>query len=94
MVNYLFEVGPSTGEGPVTHLEIAAWCALTGRELEPWEVQALRRMSGAYLSEATEATDPKRPAPAWVGEAPTREAVANTIENILTRMEKQDRKGR
>lgn len=94
MVNYLFEVGPSTGEGPVTHLEIAAWCALTGRELEPWEVQALRRMSGAYLSEATEATDPKRPAPAWVGESPSREVVANTIESILTRMEEQDRKGR
>lgn len=93
-MDYLFEVGPGTGDGALTFQEIAAWCSLTGRELEPWEVQTLRRMSSAYLSEATEATDPKRPAPAWYGEAPAKEVVAKTLLETLTRMEEQDRKRR
>lgn len=92
LVEYLFEVGPGTGDGPITHQEIAAWCALTGREVEPWEVDALRRMSGAYLSEAHEATDPKRAPPAWESEQPTKEQVSNTIESLLSRWEAQDAK--
>lgn len=92
LVSYLFEVGPTTGEGPITHQEIAAWCSLTGRELEPWEVDALRRMSGAYLSEAHEATEPKRSPPAWTGEKPTREQVSDTLGSLLSRWEAQDAK--
>lgn len=90
LVGYLFEVGPTLGEGPISHLEIAAWCSLTGRELQPWEVTALRSMSAAYLDEAMEATEPARAPPAWVGEKPSREAVSKNLGEMLRRMAEQD----
>lgn len=50
-------------------LEIAAWMALNGHELEPWEVDLLRGMSNAFLAESHAAEEPARPAP-WVLEDP------------------------
>ena len=37
LVGYLFEVGPTMGESPVTHTEIANWQRNTGIELNSWE---------------------------------------------------------
>lgn len=90
LVNYLFEVGPGSGEGALTFLEIEAWCSLTGRELQPWEVLALRRLSGAYVSEAFDATEKDRPAPLFVPSEMSREEVADKIGGILSRWERQD----
>lgn len=51
------------GAARLSCLEIAAWVDLTGNVLEPWEVDALRAMSSAYLAESHAAEDPARPSP-------------------------------
>jgi len=51
------------GASPITHQEIAAWCALTGITLGPWESRTLRRLSRDYVGELHEAADPKRKPP-------------------------------
>lgn len=89
-MNYLLEVGPTTGEGPITHLEIAAWCSLTGRDLQPWEVTALRSLSIAYLNEAHAASEPTRPPPSWINEKPSKELVSKKLNDMFSRMEAQD----
>lgn len=68
-------------------LEIAAWVGLTGNTLEPWEVDAVRSMSTAYLAESHEAEDPGRPAP-WEPEDPEakaaeRAATAKNVRSVL-----------
>lgn len=75
LVGYLYEFGPTVpagmGAGPVAFTEIAAWQALRGIELEPWEARLLRRLSLDYLAEAHRAT--KRDAqPPWGGSAAVR----------------------
>lgn len=47
-------------------------------------------MSGAYLSEQIEASDPKRPAPFWSVQAPDRAVVADKLDSLLSRWERQD----
>ena len=68
-------------------LEIAAWVDLTGNSLEPWEVDAVRAMSTAYLAESHEAEDPGRPAP-WEPEDPEakaaeKAAIGKSIRSLL-----------
>lgn len=63
LIDYLFEVGPSTAGEVLSFQEIAAWSAATGRTLTPWEAVTLRRLSSAYLSEAHAASDPDRAPP-------------------------------
>lgn len=45
-----------TESGPlaITHVEMKAYSELTGTELDPWEVDALRIMDAAFLHEAYE----------------------------------------
>ena len=67
LLGYLWEIGPTLSAGgyptPITHEEILAWTELTGIELEPWEVRAIRRLSGEYLSESHRAEKPDCQAP-------------------------------
>jgi hypothetical protein len=42
------------GPMPITHVEIQAYCHLTGTDLDPWELDALKRMDNAYIHEAQE----------------------------------------
>lgn len=63
IITHLFTVGPSTGGEALSYAEIAAWIDLTGNVLTAWEVETLRRLSVAYLSEREEAKDPERPPP-------------------------------
>jgi len=67
LLGYLFDVGPvlaaGMGPGPITYTELAAWCQLHSIELEPWEVQFMRRLSFEYLNELRAAEQPDRPAP-------------------------------
>jgi hypothetical protein len=80
-VNYLYELGPTVaagaGEGPITHLEIAAWQGNTGIALEGWESRLLRNLSLAYLSESHKATKPDCPAP-WA-DAPDLKPPVNQV---------------
>jgi len=43
------------GINPIQPTEIAAWCALCGEELEPWEVSMLLMMDKAYRSAVADA---------------------------------------
>lgn len=67
LLDWLFEIGPTLpagmGSGVLTFSEIATWQQLVGLDLQPWEVRALRRLSGEYLGETHAATDPRRPPP-------------------------------
>lgn len=67
LAEFLFEIGPSSpvgmGEGPIGHLEIAAWQSNTGIELTSWEARTLRRLSIAYISESHRAKNPLCPSP-------------------------------
>lgn len=61
LITYLFEIGPgqpgSMGEVPLSHGELRAWQDNMGFDLEPWETQLLRRLSGEYLSQLHKARD-------------------------------------
>ncbi len=37
------------GHGAITHQEITAWAALTGRHPVAWEIHAIRQIDMAYL---------------------------------------------
>ncbi|OFA05192.1 phage tail assembly chaperone [Duganella phyllosphaerae] len=61
LIQYLFEVGPgqagSMGVVPLSHGELRAWQDNMGLDLEPWETQLLRRLSGEYLGQLEKARD-------------------------------------
>lgn len=61
LITHLFEIGPgqpgSMGEVPLSHSELRAWQDNMGFDLEPWETQLLRRLSGEYLSQLHKAAD-------------------------------------
>lgn len=49
---------------PLTWLEISSWLTVTERVLQPWEKEAIKKMSEAYCSEYHAATeDPNRNVP-------------------------------
>lgn len=51
------------GEGPITWQDIDAWRALGDISIEPWEAQAIRRMSSAFVSQRHESKKASCPAP-------------------------------
>lgn len=71
LISDLFEVGPVASGGMgisgVSWSEIEAWMRATRTQLEPWEADALHRMSGAYASAYSASQDPDQK-PYWSGE--------------------------
>ncbi|MGE8143043.1 phage tail assembly chaperone [Novosphingobium sp. NPDC080210] len=67
LVEWWLEIGPTQaggmGEVGLSWQEIAAWQAMVGVDLEPWEARAIRAMSVAFVSERHQAKAPDRPAP-------------------------------
>ncbi len=41
------------GHNPLSYGDMDAWARLTGRRLDPWEVQALKDVDVVFLSHAT-----------------------------------------
>ena len=74
LLAYLWETGPTLaagmGAGPITHTELAAWCALTGTTLNGWETRTLRRLSIEYLNQAHKAEKRDCPAPWKAADVP------------------------
>lgn len=66
LTEWLIEIGPSIGDRPIGYADLAAWQAISGIELEPWEARALRRLSGEYLGQSARARKPDCPPP-WSG---------------------------
>lgn len=50
ILDYLFEIGLTLGESPLTHSEIESYQRNTGIELQPFEVRFIKRLSETYLS--------------------------------------------
>lgn len=54
LLDYLQRMGVyghgATGPVPLSALEVRAWCEGSGIELQPWEFEALRAASRAYVS--------------------------------------------
>lgn len=91
LVGYLFQVGPSTAGEVVTFQEIQSWASQTGYVLNAWEVETLRRLSAAYLTEYSDAADEHRPPPSIpVDFEPNHENVAAKLAGILDQFERQD----
>lgn len=67
LVDYLFDVGPTMhsgmGEVFLSSTEILAWQQLSGIDLQPWEFNAIRKMSSAYLIESQQAENYDRLCP-------------------------------
>lgn len=67
LVGHFFMSGQclQTGQGiaPLSYQEIKAYNELTDAEMLTWEVKILKKMSDAYCSEYSRASDPNRPAP-------------------------------
>ncbi len=59
LIGYLFDVGPvqpaGAGMSAVSHQEIESWQRLRCLDLQPWEVQFLRRLSTDYLMQQNKA---------------------------------------
>lgn len=77
IVDWLFELGP-TGHGfsgpvGISWQELAHWQDLTAYEVDPYEAEALVRMSRAYAAELNSAQDPKA-RPPYVPEGEEEEA--------------------
>lgn len=68
LLDYLFEIGPVKGEGPIEMRDLLDWQDALGVEWQPWQSRLLIRLSRAYLGETYRAT--KRDAePPWYGAA-------------------------
>ncbi|MDR7331766.1 hypothetical protein [Roseateles asaccharophilus] len=90
LVAHLFEVGPlgwaGMGEVPISHVDIQAWQANMGIELEAWEARALRRMSGAYVDQLAKSREPACVAP-WAPETlpeDARAVVHNKVKSAFS----------
>lgn len=44
-----------SAKGPLTHTDIAAWCAMTGRRLTQYELRAIRAIDAEVMQVAEEA---------------------------------------
>lgn len=51
------------GPVPLSWLEMEAWARVTGRTLQPWEYQFIRRLSIEWIAQSEDSKDPSCPAP-------------------------------
>lgn len=88
LIDFLFEVGPTSlnaiGEGPLSHMDLAAWQENVGFRLQVWEARFLRLLSFEYLLQAQEATEPNCAAP-WTAEdmVPDRRLIAKSMQRSM-----------
>jgi len=85
LIGYLLEIGPTMGDGPLTHGELLAWMQNTGIELQAWEARYLRRLSIDYMVQSQKSDRRDCPAP-YQPEDMTdenRAAVARQVRNSM-----------
>lgn len=90
LIDYLMEVGPAFHNGmgpvPVPFFEIESWSRMTATTMTPWEAQALRELSQAYVVSMQQAEKPNCPAPWAPKEAFDREAIAAGMKGLLAKI--------
>lgn len=71
LARWLDALGPCShgamGPLPVGWVDISHWARITCTPLQPWQAQALRTASAAYVSQLHDASQPDCPAP-WTDE--------------------------
>lgn len=67
LTDWLFDIGPSAGDRSIGYTDLAAWQAISGVKLEPWEARTLRRLSGEYLGQMAKSRKAGSPPP-YAGE--------------------------
>jgi hypothetical protein len=89
LIDYLFEIGPTQGDAPLSHTELRAWQHNIGISLQAWELRFLKRLSVEYLGQYRDAAEPDCPSP-WA-EAPYAKlalsVVAKNMKAAITGME-------
>lgn len=89
MIEWLMEAGPVSANGmgsaPLGWPELAAWQALTGIDLNPWEARTLRRLSHDFHDQMHKAKEPACPAPYSAG-ARNDEAVTKQFQEMFRRV--------
>lgn len=63
LTDWLFEIGPVSGDDLIGWRDFVAWQAITGVEMLPLEAKILRRLSGEYAAERYAAKAHDRPMP-------------------------------
>lgn len=84
LVDWLFEIGPATGEHPIGFADLVAWQDITGVELDPWEARTLRRLSAEYLAQRHASRDPGAPPPYSAGVQARRDLVAKQFATMAS----------
>lgn len=82
ILEYLFEIGPTMADGPLTFSEIESWMRTTEIHLSPFEVRLIRRLSREYLGESFAATKRDREPP-YVGNAAERDANRKAVQRAM-----------
>jgi Na+-transporting NADH:ubiquinone oxidoreductase subunit NqrB len=88
LTDWLIEIGltetAGMGAAPIGWTTIAAWRAIAGVMIEPWEARLLRRLSVAYLAEGRKAESEHCPPPwQWKLTAQEREASDEALRAVL-----------
>lgn len=85
ITDWLFEIGPDKGDGPLEWADLIAWQGFSGIELTPLEARLLRRLSIAHVNQKHKAFKEDCPMPHSDREAiaERRDAVANKIARIF-----------
>jgi len=88
IVGWWLEIGPTAasgmGEAAIGWQEIAAWERLTANRLEPWEAQAIRRLSREFLSQQHEARKPHCLPPASEEQAQVKDKVTEQFKGLIS----------
>jgi hypothetical protein len=90
LVALLHSAGTATQTGmglvPLQWVELRAWTETLGVQHTAWELETIRRMSEAYASEFSQASDKKRPIPYKPVEeiVINRVAVASQVESVFS----------
>lgn len=63
LTDWLLEIGPTAGDGPLAWQDIAAWSSQVGIELDPWEARIVRRLSKTFVNQRSDARKPGCPEP-------------------------------
>jgi hypothetical protein len=87
LTDWLFEIGPTGSNGVgrcrLEWRDIAAWQDVSGIDLEPWEGNLIRRLSGDYAEQLARSEKPDCPQP-WINDVEVhRTAVASKVTAIF-----------
>lgn len=86
LTDWLFEIGPTSGDGVLTWTDLAAWQSLSGIVLRPLKATILRRLSSEFANERYRARKTDRQMPFDLNRediAARRETVAAKVERIF-----------